>query len=174
MTCYWLTLCGYCLVDGFIYLKDWKFWEVPDPQNFPDIHCLWINLFLKGSFLLLFSSMRLFCSFTLFEKDDHIHEHESHVLGNVLPPKVWNRFCFSFLEFGGPQNQNLGQLSLIFEASQREHYKHNEITWFSLRPDSCCVVPPALLEKATSSTRVGKTLRRFQPGSLQDPVSLCI
>lgn len=63
--------------------------------------------------------MRLLCSFALFERDDHGHEHEAHILGNILHSEVQNHFCLSFLEFRGTWNQNLGQLSLIFEASQQ-------------------------------------------------------
>lgn len=105
--------------EWFYLPKRLKKLRRPDPQSFPDIHCLWINLFLKGSLLLFFSTMRLLRSFALFERDDHIHEHESHILGNILSSEVWNHFCLSFLEFRGPRNQNLGHLSLIFETSQQ-------------------------------------------------------
>lgn len=105
--------------EWFYLPKRLKTLRRPNTQSFPDIHCLWINFFLKGSLLLFLSIMRLFCSFALFERDDHIHENESHILGNILSSEVWNRFCLSFLEFRGPRNQNLRQLSLIFEASQQ-------------------------------------------------------
>lgn len=70
--------------EWFYLPKRLNFFRRPDPQSFPDIHCLWINLFLKGSLLLFFSTLKLLCSFALFARDDHSHEHESHILGNIL------------------------------------------------------------------------------------------
>lgn len=150
--------------EWFYLPKRLKILRRPDPQSFPESHCLWINFF-KGNLLMFFSTMRLLCSFALFERDDHIHEHESHILGNILSSEVWNHFCLSFLEFRGPQNQNLEQISLIPEVSQQSITSTMRITWFLLRPQLLCG-PLCFLEKATWTIRVGKTPRSLQPGSL--------